>query len=169
MFIKWRRRRAGCSVSWGTISASVVESVWADGRSRHRYICYVASFADIGVPEDPNDFEARAAIMLIGSRHHRAHAFWDTAMANLARAGIEGDDLKKIVASLEDVVPRPTMDERAHPSYTPYVGGRRARQIYKELLKEIEDDPLGPRAPNEYFRRIFPDWLRKEGDDTPQG
>jgi hypothetical protein len=164
MFVKWKRRRGGCHVWWDTISAYVVESAWNKGKPRHRHICYIASFADVGVPDGPNNYMERCAIEMIGTRHLRAHAFWKTAMENLARAGIEGDNLAKIVASLEEVVPKPTMDERSHPSYDAGPGLRRMRQIEREIKKETIPGGAGGYV-REFVRRYSAESLPKGGDD----
>jgi hypothetical protein len=52
---------------------------------------------------------------------------------NLAKAGIRGEDLDKVVAALERAFPKPTGEESKHPGYshgTPIIALRALARIY---------------------------------------
>jgi hypothetical protein len=90
-------------------AAYLVASVRTPDGPRHKHICYIGSitraedyvYGDIGGNPVAEIIEARSG----GERY-----FWKTALRNLKAASIEGADLEKIVARLEQAVPRPADD-----------------------------------------------------------
>jgi hypothetical protein len=91
-----RRRYVTESVPTFTLrSVALVRSVRTPAGPRHRHVRYLASVCE-GLEHDPD----------------AADDFWRSAEKNLRaarnnRVWIEGDDLAKLVAALEKVVPRP--------------------------------------------------------------
>jgi hypothetical protein len=140
MFVKWKRRE-GIKTQWGTLSAYLVESVRTAVGPRHKHICYIASIADIEDATGPLDIPARYAGTMLGDRWYRAHRFWRAAMDNLARAGIEGDDLVKVAAALERVVERPPGERPPLlPGQSRGVGILEIRRRFREHLASIKAD-----------------------------
>jgi hypothetical protein len=97
-------------------TASLVASVRTPDGPRHKYICYLGS---ITRPDDnmwggrPGEGRQGEEVADLIERHswygeeERQRYFWKTALRNLKAAGIAGADLEKIVARLEQAVPRP--------------------------------------------------------------
>lgn len=117
MFVRWRRKRrkdqrTGEYAPFGNHggrvpvyapdwlhSASLVESVRIDGKPRQRTIGYLGSIRERFL--DP------------ASPHHNAHCvyFWRKVDAALDALALPDADRVRVVASLEDVVPRPDLDQ----------------------------------------------------------
>jgi hypothetical protein len=120
MFVRWKRKRRkdtyhfepdppGVKVysrrriadpQW-LRSAVLVESVRVDGRPRQRTIKYLGSIRECHL-----DLEGQYSIF------HRGY-FWRSADANLERLDLSDLERARIIAALEDVVPRPDPEERA--------------------------------------------------------
>jgi hypothetical protein len=109
MFVKWKHRdhhKWPCTVD----AAYLVRSVRTPNGPRHEHICYIGSITNA----DDNhwtggrgDMVAEIIEIYAGQEGYRHRRFWKVAMANLKKAGIEDDELAKIVARLEERVPRP--------------------------------------------------------------
>jgi hypothetical protein len=110
MFIKWKpgRLTKHC-VHWeySRRLAYVVESVRTPAGPRHRHVCYVASFIDLGDPKDYRDTAEGVTMETHGTYAQRCVEFWATALPALDRAGITGADRAKLEADLKRVVDRP--------------------------------------------------------------
>jgi hypothetical protein len=114
MYVKWKQgyhHRFPCVVE----SAYVVESYRTPAGPRLRYVCYLGSIAhpkDGGWRPPYDGFVSFELIEpFIGGESCRHSQFWATALDNLDRVGIVGEDREKIIASLERVVPRPSEEE----------------------------------------------------------
>ncbi len=119
MFVRWKRKRRkdsyhfepdppGVKVTYRPRiadpqwlrSAVLVESVRVDGRPRQRTIKYLGSIRECHL-----DLERQSSIF-----HHGY--FWRSADANLETLDISDLERARIVATLEDVVPRPDPEAR---------------------------------------------------------
>jgi hypothetical protein len=83
--IRWTSKPTGAYLA----TALLVESVRTPAGPRQRLICYLGT-----IEEGTTSCSAR-------------HRFWLSADGNLAKAGVVGDDLARVVATLEAAVPRP--------------------------------------------------------------
>jgi hypothetical protein len=103
MFVRWKRRqrtRTTMYGQWGTgewvKSAVLVQSVRTEAGPRHKHVCYLGS---------------------IREAHQEAHyvrvGFWESVVKNLDRVEITGADRKRIEATLEAVVPKPSKASEA--------------------------------------------------------
>jgi hypothetical protein len=93
MFVRWKRRplTAGKRPTGEVVKAAVlVRSVRTEAGPRLRHLCYLGS-----IREGFEDYPAHQA------------GFWEAAERGLARAGVVGADRERIVAALEQAVPRP--------------------------------------------------------------
>lgn len=117
MFVRWKRKRRKDSSHWERpdpdtravrvytpeflLSAVVVESVRIDGKPRQRTIKYLGSIRECKLDPDNKS----------GIFHHGY--FWRSVDANLAELELPESERVRIVAILEDTVPRPDPEARA--------------------------------------------------------
>jgi hypothetical protein len=111
MFVVWKwgdHHRFPCSVQ----SACVVRSVRTPDGPRQQYVTYLGSITH---PDDTMWGDSKQGKFLtaeiiepsVGGERYQHRQFWATALSNLERAGIVGDDREKIIAELERTIPRP--------------------------------------------------------------
>ncbi len=111
MFVRWKRKRRRDDTSgFGNArtvtpqwlrSAVIVESIRVDGRPKQRILKYLGSIRECYL--DPDNH---------ASIYHWGY-FWRSVDANLEQLELSDVDRVRIVAVLEDVVPRPDMAEHA--------------------------------------------------------